>query len=206
MGLLVADLRRDYIHSRFSDLGDVTAREVQARFEAMEAAARAELQQEGIAPDRIVFARALDLRYSIQKYELSIPVAGGALGDIDAARWRELFDERHEQHYGTRATDQHVEIVSYRLTARVPLSRPAARELPWQGEDPATALKGSRRAYFDEWRDCPLYARERLASGSRLSGPAIIEQVDSTIVIHPGQAAHVDRFGNVIIELTGGRA
>ncbi len=58
-----------------------------------------------------------------------------------------------------------------------------------------------RRAYFDGWLDCPLYARERLSHGHRLRGPAIIEQVDSTIVLHPRQEAHVDRFGNVIIEV-----
>ncbi len=205
MGLLVSDLKRDYIQSRFADLTEVSAREVQARFEAMEIRARQELEEEGIPTGEVRCERAVDLRYSIQKYELSVPVSGGPLREADKATWRCLFDERHEQHYGTRATDQRVEIVSYRLTAKVTLPRPRARELPPQGESPEAALKGRRRAYFEGWVDCPLYARERLACGNRLRGPAIIEQVDSTIVIHPGQEAHVDRFGNVIIELTAGR-
>jgi N-methylhydantoinase A len=206
MGLLVSDLRRDYIQSHFARLNDVAVGEVQARFEAMEIAARVELEKEEIAPDNIAFDRALDLRYSIQKYELAVPVGGGALQNADRAAWRRLFDERHEQHYGTRATDQEVEIVNYRLTARVHLVKPRAREFPSQTPDASAALKGHRRAYFDGWLDCPLYARERLATGNRLSGPAIIEQVDSTIVIHPGHEAHVDRFGNVIIEVAPERA
>ena len=73
----------------------------------------------------------------------------------------------------------------------------------FRGENPEAALKQFRRAYFDGWVDCPVYAREKLGNGNRLAGPAIIEQVDSTIVIHPGQRAHVDCFGNVIIEVSG---
>ncbi len=67
-------------------------------------------------------------------------------------------------------------------------------------------MKGHRRAYFDGWLDCPLYARERFSHGNRLRGPAIIEQVDSTIVLHHGHEAHVDRFGNVIIEVAAASA
>ena len=125
--------------------------------------------------------------------------------DADKAIWRRQFDEKHEQHYGTRATDQIVEIVNYRLTAKVVLPKPPAQEYPMQGDNPGAALKGSKQVYFDEWMDCPQYDRERLVSGNRLRGPGIIEQVDSTIVVYPDQEAHVDRFGNLIIEhLDGG--
>ena len=56
-------------------------------------------------------------------------------------------------------------------------------------------------SYFDGWHDTPVYDRQRLHSGNQLSGPPIIEQMDSTTVVHPGQTAHIDRFGNIIIEL-----
>ncbi len=204
MGLLVSDLKRHHLQSHFAVLSDIAAGEIQARFEAMEAAARRELEEDGLPAEQIQCERSLDLRYSIQKYELGVPVADGTLHDSDKATWRRQFDEKHEQHYGTRATDQIVEIMNYRLTAKVVLPKPPAREYPWQGEDPRVALKGSRQVYFDGWLDCPQYARERLASGNRLRGPAIIEQVDSTIVVYPDQEAHVDRFGNIIIELSEG--
>jgi len=204
MGLLVADLKRDYVQSRFAELEKLSTGEVQARFEAMEVRARAELEEEGIPSSQVQCERALDLRYSIQKYELAVPVASGAIREADKATWRRLFDERHEAHYGSRATDQLVEVVNYRLTARVALPRPKAREFPLAGDNPGRALKGSRRAYFEKWLDCPLYTRDQLGHGDRLRGPAIIEQVDSTIVIHPGQDASVDRFGNVVIEIGRG--
>jgi N-methylhydantoinase A len=157
---------------------------------------------ENIPANSIRFERALELRYAIQKYELAVPVRNGALIESDKDTWRQLFHQRHEQHYGTRAADQRVEIVNYRLTTKVPLPKPDPQRYPPRGESAAAALKGHRQAYFDGWVECPLYAREKLGNGNRLAGPAIIEQVDSTIVIHPGQRAFVDGFGNIIIEVS----
>lgn len=201
MGLLVSDLKRDYVRTRVNDVARITAREVQSLFDALEIAAREEMTAENIPANAIRFERALDLRYAIQKYELTVPVKNGALADSDISVWRRSFDDRHEQHYGTRAADQKVEIVNYRLTAKVPMPKPDAKIYPLQSENAAAALKGYRQAYFDDWVDCPVYERNKLAHGNRLIGPAIIEQVDSTIVIYPGQNTCVDPFGNVIIEV-----
>jgi N-methylhydantoinase A len=201
MGLLVSDLKRDYLRTRVNQIETVSARQVQAHFDELEATARAELAAENISPNQIIFERSLDLRYAIQKYELAVPIAGGPIAEADRQLWRERFDARHEQQYGTRADDQIVEIVNYRLAARIPLPRPEAKRWPRAGEEPGQAAKGSRRAYFDGWVDCPVYARDRLAHGHRIAGPAIIEQVDSTTVIHPGQNSHVDAFGNIVIEV-----
>jgi N-methylhydantoinase A len=201
MGLLVSDLKRDYTRTRVSELERVAALEVQSHFDTLETTAKAEMLGEKIREDSIHFERALELRYAIQKYELSVPVRTGELTEADKAQWRQLFDERHEQQYGTRAADQKVEIVNYRLTARIPLPKPEPKIYPLRGESAATALKGSRPAYFDGWIKCPVYDRQKLGHGNRLTGPAIIEQVDSTIVIHRGQKACVDPFGNVIVEV-----
>ncbi len=201
MGLLVSDLKRDSIQTHFSDLEEVTASEVQERFEAMEDVARQEFEAQGISSDCIQHERSLDLRYSIQKYELAVPVAGETLKEADKLLWRRLFDGLHEKHYGSQATDQRVEIVNYHVMTRVHLPKPVLRELSSGSESPDAALKGRRKAYFDRWFDCAIYDRERLLCGNHIHGPAIIEQMDSTIAVHPGQEALVDRFGNVIIEL-----
>jgi N-methylhydantoinase A len=83
------------------------------------------------------------------------------------------------------------------------LPKPVVTQLPSQGTSCDQAIKTRRRAYFDGWHDTPIYDREKLRSGNRLRGPAIIEQMDSTTVVHPGQSAHIDRFGNIIIEVYG---
>jgi N-methylhydantoinase A len=201
MGLLISDLKRDYLQTRFADLEEITVDHVCENFAALEKSAAQELALEGIFLTGVIFERALDLRYGIQKYELTVPVISG---DLDASQkniWRRAFDERHEQQYGTRAADQKVEIVNYRLTARLPLPKPNPIRYAPAGNDPEKALKQFRRAYFDGWIDCAVYDRERLGNGNRIAGPAIIEQVDSTIVIHPRQSAIVDDYGNVIIEV-----
>jgi N-methylhydantoinase A len=202
MGLLVSDLKRDFVRTKVADLESADPGEVRSYFDALEKTARDEMTAENIPARLIRFERALDLRYAIQKYELAVPVRGGELSESDKSSWRKLFDLRHEQHYGTRAADQRVEIVNYRLTARVPLPKPDPHRLAFVGENAAPALKGRRRAYFDEWVDCPLYRRDKLTHGNRLDGPAIIEQVDSTIVVHPGQTGVVDAFGNLIIQVS----
>ncbi|MGE5302552.1 MAG: hydantoinase/oxoprolinase family protein [Alphaproteobacteria bacterium] len=203
MGLLVSDLKRDYVQTHFAELESVNTDAIQRRFEAMEATAQQEFESQGIAPERIVHERAIDLRYSIQKYELPVPVSRRKLAPEDKSAWRRTFDEIHEKHFGSRAEDQKVEIVNYRLTTKVLVPKPQVTESPLQGEDSRRAIKAQRKAYFDGWCDCPIFDRERLVSGHQVRGPAIIEQMDSTTVVHPGQTANIDRFGNILIEIPG---
>ncbi len=201
MGLLVSDLKRDYVQTHFADLEAVEVGDIERRFAAMETTAQQEFESQGIAREQIVHERAIDLRYSIQKYELAVPVARFGLQQDAVAGWRRSFDETHEKHFGSRAEDQKVELVNYRLTTKVIVPKPAVADSPTQGAGCDGAIKARRRAYFDGWRDTPVYEREKLRSGNRLRGPAIIEQMDSTTVVHPGQQAEIDRFGNIIIEL-----
>ncbi len=206
MGLLVSDLKLDNVQTHFADLASLDVAEVEGRFEAMEAAARQEFESQGVPPAIIMHERAVDLRYSIQKYELPVPVENGALDEDAKAGWRKMFDEIHEKHFGSRAEDQKVELVNYRLTTKVLLPKPSATESAVGSEDADGAIKSRRRAYFDGWRDCPIYDRCKLLPGNRIGGPAIIEQMDSTTVVHPGQEARIDRFGNLFIEIGGDRS
>ncbi len=206
MGLLVSDLKRDYIQTHFADLEAVEVGEIERRFAGMETTAQQEFESQGIAREQIVHERAIDLRYSIQKYELPVPVAQSGLRQDAIVGWRRAFDEIHEKHFGSRAEDQKVELVNYRLTTKVTVPKPAVTELPIQEASCDGAIKARRQAFFDGWHDTPVYEREKLRPGNRLCGPAIIEQMDSTTVVHPGQEAHIDRFGNIIIEIHGERS
>ena len=206
MGLLVSDLKRDYIQTHFADLEAGDVGDIVRRFETMEEAAQREFEAQGIPAERIVHERAIDLRYSIQKYELPVPVARDGLKADAKAAWRKAFDEVHEKHFGSRAEDQKVEIVNYRLTTKVIVPKPVVAESPLGVANCAAAIKARRKAYFDGWHDTPIYDRVKLASGNRIAGPAIIEQMDSTTVVHPGQEAQIDRFGNIIIDINGTRS
>ena len=201
MGLLVSDLKRDYVQTHFADLQEVEVGEIERRFQSMEAVAQHEFESQGIPSERIVHERAIDLRYSIQKYELPVPVERGALAADAKIVWRKAFDATHEKHFGSRAEDQKVEVVNYRLTTKVIVPKPAITEAKLGSANSEGAIKARRKAYFDGWRDTPNYDRTGLVPGNRLRGPAIIEQMDSTTVVHPGQEAAVDRFGNILIEI-----
>lgn len=209
IGLLVEPLRIDLVRSRIQLLDALTPAEIERGFESMETEARAWLDRESVAPARRRLVRAFDMRYLGQNFELTVSAPDGASGDLGSLR-RAFFRE-HERVYGYAAEDEAVQIVAFRLTGLgepEPLGRPrvgrAARP------EPAEAHIGERAVYFDETRafvPTPIYRRERLLAGHRLTGPAVIEQMDSTTLILPGQSADVDERGNLLImtNATGAR-
>ena len=99
-----------------------------------------------------------------------------------------------------------MEIVTLRVTASGHLGDVAMPTLPGVGGEPADAVVDEREVYFDESRDfvaCPIYRRERLSPEARIVGPAILEGMDSTVVINPGWESRIDQYGNCIMRATG---
>jgi len=190
-GLLTTDLKRDTATTIMRRLDGLDQAEVDAIFADLEAAGRAELEDEGLVGDAIAFVRQIDLRYVGQSYELTVPA-----GD----RLLERFHVEHDRTYGFNAPEEPVEVVSLRLTSIGKIAKPAARRLE-VGECPAP--KERRPVYFAEagdYVDCPIYDRYALPAGARFDGPAIVEEFDSTTVVHPHFAVTVDDVGNLIIE------
>jgi N-methylhydantoinase A len=201
MGLLMSDVKHDYIRSKMAGLAKTTPDEIGAVFAELESHATRDLRDEGFAPSQIGIERALDLRYAGQGYEITIPCDYPLLpGSIAALRAR--FDNTHKQMFGHTAPEEPVEIVSYRLrgVGRVPpvvlaKHKPAGRSLKG-------ALRENRKARFGGVTlDCPVYQRERLDVGVVFEGPAIVDQLDATTVIPPGMRAQVDEFKNILIEV-----
>src|SRR5690606_26050483 len=99
---------------------------------------------------------------------------------------RERFDAEYRERYGSAVADVPAEVLTWRVICPGPRPRVA---LGWHGGtvDPAPARKGSRRAYFgDGFVDTPVYDRYRLAPGTRVDGPALVEERESTLVLPPG--------------------
>jgi N-methylhydantoinase A len=97
-------------------------------------------------------------------------------------------------------------VVNYRVSAIAPTPKPALPEWPTLANGNADmARKGTRSVYFQqagEYVACPIYERERLGAGAMLAGPAIVEEWTSTTVVPPGWRLTVDRFGNLILQVT----
>ena len=138
------------------------------------------------------------MRYVGQSYELTIPTPG-RFDEASVPRLLERFHAEHDRAYGFSAPAEPAECVSLRLTTVGRIAKPPLRPLESGGEPEP---KERRRVYFAEsgdYVDCPIYDRYALRAGEKLSGPAVVEEFDSTTVIHPGYAAEVDPYGNLIM-------
>ena len=205
IGLLMADVTHDYIQSKMTPLSEITPREMNAVFGRLAAEATEELHGDGFAPAHIRVERALDMRYAGQGYEITVPCPSEPLAAEDLTALRSIFDQQHNAMFGHSAPEEPVEIVSYRVHG-IGLVPPV--ELPKferVGTPLADAQRAVRRVRFGgEELDCPVYARELLDLGASIAGPAILDQLDCTTVICPGQVARVDEWKNVIV--TEGRS
>ncbi|MFQ6672542.1 MAG: hydantoinase/oxoprolinase family protein [Candidatus Tectimicrobiota bacterium] len=198
LGLLATDLRHDYVGTYLMRAEAARAEEVSTTLDGLEAKGRAELAEEGMSPDQVVITRAADMRYLGQAYEVTVPIEDPA----DLSRLVGRFHHEHDRLYAHSLEGAAVEFVALRLTALGRLARPSTREGPaGESRPPTSAEKGRRPVYFDEasgWVDCPIYERGELLAGNRLTGPAIIEQLDTTTILFPGQTVAVHRTGTLI--------
>jgi N-methylhydantoinase A len=202
MGLLMSDVRHDYVQSKLTPLADITAEAVNAMFAQLTAQAAEELRGDGFADDRIRIERALDMRYAGQGYEIAIPCPAQPLAADGLTALRTSFDAQHKAMFGHMAPEEPVEIVSYRVRGIGLLPPVAMPKFKRAGTALADARRETRRVRFDgSERDCPVYQRERLDVGLDIAGPAILDQLDCTTVICPGQVARVDEWKNLILTM-----
>ncbi len=204
LGLLVEDLRVDAVRTCVTRLEAGTLGRLDTLFAEMEADAVAWLEREQVPPARRSLERWLDMRYVGQNYELLVPVPEEAWqAPPRLLPLRDRFLALHESAYGYAAPDEPIQVVNARLVAR---GRPDPPVLP-RGEPAAaavtTAVTAHRRVFFEtagDFVECPVYDRRRLAAGHVVAGPAVVEQFDSTTLIHPGQRAQVDDLGFLLIQ------
>jgi N-methylhydantoinase A len=199
IGLLMSDVKHDYIQSRLTPLPAAVPAQVDAIFRRLDTRAAAELEEEGFKSDHVHIARALDMRYAGQGYEITVP-CGRIASAQDLARLRADFDQIHKQQFGHAAPDEVVEIVSWRVQSTGLVPPVETRRFEPMGATLESALRERRKVRFaGQDIDCPVYQRERLDVGHTVTGPAVIEQYDCTIVIEPGQIAKVDGFKNLVV-------
>ena len=204
VGLLEADLEHHAVRTFLRPLEASVLPDVDAAFRALEAEAGRVLA--GAADvDRLELRRALDLRYTGQSYELTIPVPEAGLDDAAAAvdSLRRAFAAEHERQYGHASLDDPVTLVNLRLTARVARPSSAAsggwRPAPSAAHRPAPGSE--RQAWFGRAHGLlatPIIGRADLDSVAR-SGPLLVDEYDATTLVPPGATARLDDHGNIEI-------
>jgi N-methylhydantoinase A len=198
-GLLTVDLRRDYVATAVQREDQLDPSPIQRAFETLEQSARADLDREGIPPERQKLERSADLRYFGEAYEVRIPIPGGPV-DMETLRHAsDAFHAAHDRLYGYsyRGT-QLTEIVNLRVTGIGRIDKPTMAESP--AGDAKAPPSTQRPVYFDgHFLDTSIYDRDTLSPGMALDGPAIVEEYGATTVIQPRQRATVDGWSNLVL-------
>jgi len=202
LGLLLADVKHDYVRSKLAPLHELNINDLNDLFSQLVEQAKNDLKGEGFAEKEIALNAFLDLRYAGQGYELTVPAPLPPFKREDMDLMRRRFDAQHEQAHGHKAESEPVELVSLRLVslglvpeAKISPAKPTGRKID-------DARTGKRKVFFGKEHgliDCEIYRRDRLEPGHKISGPAIVEQLDTTTVVHPEQHATVDDFRNLLV-------
>jgi len=197
-GLLTVDVKVDYVQTSVARHAALDRDAVAGHYAALTARAARALRGEGFPDAAHRFDRSADVRYYGQAFEVRVPVADGT--DFAEAAVA-AFHDAHERLYGYCFRDrpeQQVEWVNLRVTGVGPIRRPVlhAADVAEGGGAPV----GGRPVYFDAaYEGAAVYQRSDLAPGATVQGPAVVEEYGSTVPLHPGFAAAVDRFGNLVV-------
>jgi N-methylhydantoinase A len=205
LGMLLADVRRDYVRTHFARLADLQLGELEAMYRDLEAEGRRALEALGIAAGRIELERAADMRYVGQEHAVAVPVPANVDEESTRALIKQAFDGAHQIRFSHSAPEEPAELVSLRLSVIGRIDKPPLPRIDPGENKPATAAhRGHRDVTLDgddHPASCAVYAREQLLAGNVVVGPALIEEAASTTLLGPRDRATVDGFGNLVIDL-----
>ncbi|EGB16361.1 5-oxoprolinase (ATP-hydrolyzing) [Pseudodesulfovibrio mercurii] len=193
-GMLMADVVKDYSRTVMRSADDFPLEAMEAAFAELERDGRDELALEGVPDDRVVHERFLDMRYRGQSFEIVVPFGPDMT---------EAFQALHEQRYGYRNADKPVEVVNVRLRSRGMAEEREIAPSPPDGEAvPEAARLGVRWIIFGGVEsEAAVLDRAALKPGNRFTGPAVVTEYTSTIVVPPGAEVRVDPWSNLVMEL-----
>lgn len=202
LGCVVADLRHDFVNTLnqpVAMLDEKRVREVLARHRAE---GEALIAKEAIKPQAIRVSHSADMQFVGQTHIINVPLPSP---EIDRATLQALFEKAYFARFKVELPEIRANLVNLNTSVTgvrpdIDLSRlidPAGRAMTLEG-----ALREIRPVWFDGgWRDTPVYEREKLPLDAMINGPAILEQMDATTVLEPGDHARTDADGNIIVEV-----
>lgn len=200
-GMLMTDLRHDYIQTYIKRLNELTLDEIDHQWTVIEKNAFQHFEEEGMAADKVEFHRFADMRYVGQEHTVKVPVANGKWTEADKLKAIEDFHKLHEKNYTFKLEEAQTEIVNVHVTAFGKVEKPTISKLNRTGSL-AEAKKEDRNVYYenDGWVSTPVYDRDKLPTNESLNGPVIVEEKAAVTVIYKQQKLYVDDYGNIIIE------
>ncbi len=203
-GMLVADLRRDFVTTWFTPLADASFADMEALFAGMEARGHATVTRGEATLAGTTVRRAADMRYIGQEHAVTVDLPLELFKAHDRDGIKRRFDAVHQTRYGFSVAHEKAEIVSLRSATVGEMRKPPFEHIAQGGaQPPAEAFRGTRTVYFAGagFVDTPTVQRSALKAGNRISGPALIEEHASTTVMLPGDQLEVDAYGDLVITI-----
>jgi N-methylhydantoinase A len=202
-GMLMSDLKHDYVRTYAVELDKVDRDKISQICKELLKEAIATLSAEGIPKENIVPEFKADMRYLGQFNEVGVSLPMSAQGEVreqDISYLLEMFHERHDALYGYSMAGAPTELINLRLQARGETVKPAFKPSSNHGTDASKALKNNRQVFFDGgFVNTPVYDGLILRHGNMIFGPAIVEEPTTTIVVPPGYNLACDPYDNYII-------
>jgi len=201
LGFLVTNLEHHYSQTLIKSFKELSIQEVENKYNELEQKALDQLKVDNIPDQDIQLIRSMDVRYAGQGFELAVPVNKN-LKDTDIESLGKSFNNIHKIRYGYNIENEPLEVVNLRLVGIGKIIPPKfnfEKELEYSSQD---YVKSERDVFFSDvgWTKSLIYERDTLKPGIKINGPAIIEEVDSTIIVNPNYVAHIDGYKNVIIK------
>jgi N-methylhydantoinase A len=201
-GMLLSDLRRDYLQTQIVDLSSPEgAEQINTSLSMLEARAIQEYADENIDRSRVHFIRYGRCRYQNQEHSVEITLPGGTITSNQISAIRELFDSEYEREYTYRLSAP-AELVCYHLISIAEVDKLKPEKHPKSDKKLVDAIKGTREVDFVESgiHQATIYDGSILEPGMSFTGPAIVEEADTTVVIPPGLPCIMDDFNNYCIQ------
>jgi N-methylhydantoinase A/oxoprolinase/acetone carboxylase beta subunit len=200
LGFLVAPFAVDLVRTFPAKVRDIDWPQVADRFAEMETEARDLLARSGAA-DGTQLERRVDMRYAGQGYTVSVPLPDGPLDERVADQLRTAFAEAYEHRFGSRLSTAEPEALHWRVTALV---ETPDMHLEFASMSEGEARRPDRQTYFPEaggFVTCAVYDRYALKPGETISGPALVQERESTVVVGPSGTATKDELGNLVVTI-----
>jgi N-methylhydantoinase A len=199
LGCLLVDIRHDLSAMYMSVASETDEGDLEARYVALEAEASTRLRQESVADDDALMQRLISMRYLGQWRSLTVPIGSGPGALAEAVL---TFHEQHDREFAFSQMEQPVEIYQLQLTAIGKTPKPSFTPAMGLNVDPGEPDQ-VRLVYFGElgWVDTPIYDRQKIPAGAMFTGPAIIDQFDSTTLVPPNTTADIDVWMNIRIHV-----
>jgi N-methylhydantoinase A len=200
-GMLMSDLRRDYMQTRIIELDSKSAAsDLKQSLEELEEQALREFAGESIEAGKVRFIRYGLFRYQNQAHSVEVLLPDGKVEASTIAKIRDSFHSDYEREY-TYRLEAPVELVGFHVVASADIGKLTPKKVTPSGRKIEDAVKAKRKVdYITGIHEAAIYDGDLLEPGMRFAGPAIVEESGSTTVVMPGMPCTVDDYGNLKIQ------